>query len=891
MNILEWHTIKSDGVFNELNASKNGLSSEEAKLRLEKYGYNTIQIEKKISVLDLFLSQFKNLIVLILIIAAIVSGVLGYVQHEDEYFFDAILIITIVIANAVFGFVQEYKAEKSIEALKKMSAPLATLLRNGEEVQLKASEVVPGDIVILREGDVVPSDARIIEAISCYVDESALTGESVPAHKEAGEVESTAQLADRCNMLYMNTAITRGKATAIIVTTGMNTEIGKIAKEIASVEEEKSHFEIEVEDLGKKIAIGVFAIVVIVAGTEFLLRNGDPVIIFLIAVSLAVAAIPEGLPAIVTLALAMGTRKMLHQNVLMRRLATVQNLGSVDLICTDKTGTLTENKMTVTKIYHQDNIVDITGKGFDIKGNFSINGNAASLKEFELLLTCAALCNDAKKTSSGFKGDPTEIAVLVPTYKAGYDVEKEILTYKRVDEVPFSSERKMMATINEMETGHVLFAKGAPEIVLDKCDYIYEKGKIKKLDDTTKKKITEAYEKMASEALRVLAFAYREVKLSDYDDAEQLEEKLVFLGLMGMIDPPREGVKEAIASCRSAGIRVVMITGDNHLTASAIGKELGFSGKSIAMEELDKLSDKELREIVEKIDIYARTSPAHKVNILKALKENGHIVAMTGDGVNDAAALKNSDVGIAMGIRGTEVTKEASHMVLLDDNFISIRNAIAHGRAIFDNIRKFVAYLLAANSTEVMVIFFASLFGFGLPLAAVHLLWINLLTDGLPALALGIDPPAKDIMKRKPRPKEERIIDNRMVMFILAIGISATIVILSMFHMVEFKDLVEAQTLVFTAFVLFEMGKVYLTRWYYKVDLFTNKWLHVAVLTSILLQLAVIYTPLSQYFRVKALDSNDWTIIGVGFVVFMVLSIVLLKIGENITKKELYSTS
>lgn len=884
--MIEWHATSLKEIMKELGTQKQGLGSEEANLRLSKFGKNVIEIEKKISLLDLFLDQFKNMVVIILIVAAIISGVLGYVQHEEEYFFDAILIILIVLANAIFGFAQEYKAEKSIEALKKMSTPSATVMRNGKETEVSAFEVVPGDILILKEGDKVAADARIMEVASCYIDESMLTGESVPSHKIAAEVNKDAPLADRTNMAYMNTSVTRGKATAIVVSTGMKTEVGKIAKEIAGVVEEQSQFEIEVGDLGKKIAKGIFLIVLVVAITEFLIRNSDPVTIFLIAVSLAVAAIPEGLPAIVTLALAIGTRQMLKQNALMRRLATVQNLGAINIICTDKTGTLTENKMTVRELYDNSTMFQVTGNGWETEGKFLDGNGKSDTKKLDKLITCAVLCNDSRKEREIFKGDPTEAAVLITGYKAGIDIEKLKEHAKRMDEAPFSSDRKMMTTVNYFEGKITSFTKGAPEIIVENCSQIYVNGKARKLKEDDKKAIKEKYEKMASGALRVLGFAYREIDGTKYNEAEELENNMIFLGLMGMIDPPRSGVKEAIMECRNAGIRVVMITGDNKLTAAAIGKELGFDGRAISGDEIDKLSKEEFGKIVEEINIYARTSPSHKVNILKTLKEKGHVVAMTGDGVNDAAALKNSDVGIAMGIRGTEVTKQASDMVLLDDNFISIRNAIAQGRAIFDNIRKFVAYLLAANSAEVMVIFFASILGFGLPLAAVHLLWINLLTDGLPALALGIDPPAKDIMKRKPKKIEERIIDSRMILFILAIGVSATVVILGIFHTVELKDIIKAQTLAFTAFVLFEMGKVYITRWYYKVDLLSNKWLHVAVALSIILQLAVLYGPFSQYFRVVPLQVSDWEILGIGFAGFMVLSFVLLKVEEIFRRKK-----
>ncbi len=888
---MEFHSQSVEDAYAELKSGRNGLTSQEAQMRLATYGKNIIQLEKKISPFKIFINQFKNLPVILLIIAAIISAVLGILStdHEakEEAFIDSFLIFTILIANALFGFAQEYKAEKSIEALKKLSAPKATVLRDGEEVDIPATDVVPGDVLVLQEGDRIAADARVIESISLYADESILTGESAPVSKEAGAMAPTAALAERKNMIYMSTSVTRGKGLALVVHTGLKTEVGNIADEIANAEEKTTPFQEETEELGKKIAYAVFGIIVLVAATEFILRGADIFLVFIIAISLAVAAIPEGLPAVVTLALAIGTNKMLKQNALMRKLATVQNLGSLDVICTDKTGTLTENTMTVTRIYHGKMQMQVGGKGRELVGAVECGGKTCNMGDIDLLLRCAVLCNDARITLSGhemhFRGDPTEMAVLIPAYKMHYDVDAVRTKYKRVGEIPFSSDRKMMTTINELHGVRHAYVKGAVEIVLGKCTRIEENGKIRKITDADRTRIMDENDSMASGALRVLAFAYKEEveAISEKD----VEKDLVFVGLMGMIDPPREGVREAINDCRSAGIRVVMITGDNKLTAQAIGSELGFAGPALTGSELDALTDEQIKQTVEKTDIYARTSPKHKVLILNTLKANGHTVAMTGDGVNDAPALVRSDVGIAMGIRGTEVAKQASDMVLLDDNFISIRNSIELGRGIFDNIRKFVAYLLGANFAEVLVVFLAAMLGLGLPLLAAHLLWINLLTDGLPALALGVDPPAKNIMRRKPRKKADGIINRDTIYLIITMGTVAALIILAIFAYYEPDlHLERAQTMVFTSFVMFEMVKVYLVRQRYHTSELSNKWLHIAVISSILLQVLVIYSPLNAFFKIVPLGTNDWFIIGIGMAVFTVAVMILQKLERFIIK-------
>ncbi len=872
-----WHAEAAEGVFRRVGSGPRGISVEEAAERLASRGRNTIAIKKEVSPLRIFVNQFRNTLVLLLLAAALVSFILSFVDPEEADIFDAILIFAIVVANACFGFIQEYRAEKSIEALTRMSAPRAAVIRGGKEIVIDSEDVVPGDVLVLREGDKVAADARIFECFSLFTDESSLTGESVPVSKGAGALQPGVPVAERTNMAFMNTVVTRGRANAVVVETGLRTEVGMIAREIAEAPEKVTQFQLEIEDIGKKVSILTLGILAVIAATEFIMGTGDLLFIFMTAVALGVAAIPEGLPAVVTLSLSIATNRMVKQKALMRRLSTVQDLGSVDVICTDKTGTLTENVMTVTRIYLDGESFEITGTGHDLRGEFiPLSGGREG--DIEPLLRCAALCNDAEAGEGGFKGDPTEIAVLIPAIKAGMDVTALRSASRRVGEVSFSADRKLMSTANSDGKRTSAYVKGAPEVLLERCTSIMIRGRSKKITPKDREHILGHNNQMAASALRVLAFATRDSPPSM--DEEGLEHGLTFLGLMGMIDPPREGVKEAVEDCRRAGIRVIMVTGDNRYTAEAVGRELGFGPKTMAGAEMDALGEEGLSRAVEQIDIYARTSPKHKVMLLKALRANNHVVCMTGDGVNDAGAIKNADVGIAMGIRGTEVTKQASDIIVLDDNFITIRNAISEGRGTFDNIRKFVVYLLGANIAEVLIVFLATILSLGISAKiAIQLLWINLVTDGLPALALGVDPPARGIMRRAPRRKGERMVDARTIYLLAAIGVSATAAILAVYaHMLSFGDAIKAQTVLFVTFVMLEMLTVYIVRWRFGAGLLSNGYLHIAVAVSLALEFAVINPPLNTYFGTVPLGIGELEEIAAGLVAYLAILAVLLRL-------------
>ncbi|WP_435346722.1 cation-translocating P-type ATPase [Haloarchaeobius sp. HRN-SO-5] len=835
---MEWHTEQREAVYDELDTSEAGLTGDEAARRLEDVGPNEIQTEERRGPLRVFLAQFSSALIWVLLVAAGLSVAVGHTV-------DAVLIGIILLANGIFGFVQEYRAEQSLEALREMAAPDVVVRRDGEETTIAATGLVPGDVILLEQGDVVPADARLVDGRSPELDEAPLTGESVPVSKSTEPLPSETPLAERANMLYRGTNVTRGRAVGVVVTTGMETEMGAIATELLSAEDPRTPLQRSLDTLGRRLGIGVIGLAAIVV--PFLVLGGTSLVqAGLTAISLAVAAIPEGLPAIVTLTLALGVRQMADENALVRRLPAVEALGAVDVVCTDKTGTLTEGEMRVQRGWVYDATVAL-GEGDD--------GSTDGDDRVERLLEIGAVCNDATAES----GDPTERALVVAAEDHGIDVSALRDRREREDEVPFSSQRKRMATVHD----GVVYVKGAPEVVLDRSTRVLTDDGPVELDEAGRARVEEEVEDFANDALRVLAFAYKET-----DDEGGTEENLVFVGLQGLRDPPREEVADAIDETHRAGIDVKMITGDNALTARAIATEIGIDSDVMTGSEVADVDDETLRRRVEEVDVFARAEPVHKVSILQALQANGYSVAMTGDGVNDAPALKNADVGISMGIRGTDVAKQASDIILLDDNYATIRNAIRRGRKIFDNIWKFVAYLLSANAAEVALVFIASLFGY-LILPAVQLLWINLLTDGLPALALGTDP-AGDVMNREPRERDTGIVDRDMLSLVVGAGLVVTAVMLGLtFYTLDGAPSVTpyAMTMVFTGFVVFEFLKLYVVRWVRDTPVVSNPWLALSVVASLVLHLSVLYTPLSQYFGTVPLSTSDWSVLGAALLV------------------------
>ncbi|AGB15936.1 cation transport ATPase [Halovivax ruber XH-70] len=834
------HAHPTEQVLDALETEIAGLSTDEAQHRLDAYGENEIVRSGGRSPLDIFLAQFDSVLIWVLLFAALLSTWAGQTV-------DAVLIVIIVGANGIFGFFQDYRAERSLESLRELAAPTATVRRDGEPSEIEATELVPGDAIVLRSGDVVPADARVISETDLNVDEAALTGESVPVSKTTTAVEADTPLAERKGMVYKATNVTRGKGAAVVTATGMATEVGDIAGELAGTEETETPLQSELDDLGRSLGIGILLLSALVAPL-LILRGTGAVQAALTAVSLAVAAIPEGLPAVVTLTLAIGVRGMADENALVRRLPAVEALGSVDVICTDKTGTLTRGEMTVRRLWVNDAVV----AGDEVTHETESAGTHDPTDREALLVRIGALCNDA--TLEG--GDPTEVALVEAADRRGLDVEGLRTAHPRSDEIPFSSDRKWMGTVHD-DVGYV---KGAPEIVVENCDRVLTAEGAKTLTDAGRERIASRVEAFADDALRVLGMATCE----QVADADDLRDGLTFVGLVGMIDPAREEVADAIAATERAGIDVKMVTGDNVRTATAVGETLGFESTVLEGREIESMADDELRERVDHVDVFARTSPEHKVRILRALQARGHRVAMTGDGVNDAPALKNADVGVAMGVRGTDVARQSADVVLLDDNYATIERAVERGRAIFDNVWKFVAYLLSANAAEVAIVFVASLYGY-LLLPAVQLLWINLLTDGLPALALGADPGSEDVMDRPPRGAGRGIVDREMLEVIGATAAVTTVVVLGLAAYAlggASETTAYAMTMVFTAFVVVEFEKLYVIRRLRETPTVTNPWLAAAIATSLVAQLAVLYTPLNRYFGTVALGPADWGILG-----------------------------
>ena len=882
----KWYTRTAREAIDFWRTDQNdGLTSSEVKTRIADFGYNEMVEKQKTPWWKRFFAQFQDFMVLVLLAATLISAFLG------EYV-DSATILAIVMINAVLGFVQEHRAEKSMDALKTMVAPMARVIRNGLLQQIAAREMVPGDIMALESGDKIAADARLIDVQNMEVDEATLTGESLPVRKVVDkEYEESSPLGDRKNMVYAGTSIVKGRGKAVVCATGMATEVGRIADMIQDVEQESTPLEQRLDSLGRWLVWGCLIICIVVVITGVL--KGEPLLLMCMAgISLAVAAIPEGLPAIVTVALALGVQRMIKRNAIVRKLPAVETLGCTTVICSDKTGTLTQNAMTVKKIFVAGSIYDITGTGYEIKGNFLLNKQEFDPTKDKCLLHCleiGVLCNNSilKQNNIGItglwrrgaqgswsiEGDPTEGAIVIAAAKANIWRSVVEKNQQRLAEIPFESERCRMSVIYEKSNKNIIYVKGAPDVILDMCQYYSSNNGELALSPATKAEILAENEKMTDQALRVLAVAYRQItKVEASHVSGDLEKNLVFVGLIGMIDPPRQEVKPAIALCRQAGIKTIMITGDHRNTAVAIAKELQMfkedKNQALTGNELDALNDTELSEIINRVTVYARVSPAHKLRIVRALKRQGHIVAMTGDGVNDAPAIKEADIGIAMGVAGTDVTKEAASMVLADDNFATIVAAVEEGRGIYDNIRKFIRYLLSCNLGEVLTMFIATIAGLPLPLLPVQILWVNLVTDGLPAMALGVDPNNHDIMNRPPRNPKESVFSRGLSRKIIARGLQIGISTVFVFAMVYFlkNDLAEARTMAFCTLVFSQMFHVFDCRSesynVFEIGIFRNKYLILATVCSLFMQLLVVYHPFMQgVFTTVPLGMVDWVVI------------------------------
>jgi P-type Ca2+ transporter type 2C len=842
----------------------SGLARAEAKRRLGEYGPNELEIARAVAPWKLLLDQFKNVLILILLAAVGLSIVLG---HATE----AIVIGAIVLLAALLGFVQEFRAERAIEALRRMAAPTATVLREGEEVDVPARELVPGDVLLLHAGDKVPADGRLAEAVNLRVEESALTGESLPVEKETAELEADdLSVGDRTSMVYAGTAIAYGRGSAVVVATGMETEFGGIARMLESIERSKTPLQLSLDRVAVMLARAAFVVVLLVVSLG--LVRGQPVLdMLLFGTALAVAVVPEALPAVITISLTLAAQRMVKRNALVRRLHAIETLGSVSVICTDKTGTLTRDEMTVRKVVVAGELLEVSGAGYETEGEFSRNGSQANppppLVE---ALQAAALASDAQLLpgeSDGqlqMRGDPTEGALLVAAAKAGLDLSELQARFPRVDEIPFTSESKRMTTLHETPEGVIACAKGAPEVILASCTRQVTATGETEFDDDDRKAVLETAQALAGEAMRVLAVARRSAATR-----ANAERNLTLLALVGMIDPPRPEAKYAVERCRQAGVTPVMITGDHPLTAEAIARELDIltDGRAVTGAELESMDDPELAREIEAIQVYARVSPVHKLRVVTALQQGDHTVAMTGDGVNDAPALKKADIGVAMGITGTDVAKEAAAMTLTDDNFASIVAAVEEGRGVFANIKKYLMYLLAANLGEIGLLLGASLLGKPLPLSAVQILYVNLATDGLPALALSVDPPERGLMRRPPRSRREGIFTRPVVTLIAVGGVWSTLVTLALFvwALSAGRVLSEAMTMTFASLVLIEFFKAYSFRSDRGTALerpFANTWLNLAILWELMLLALVINVPfLQEAFGTRALSLETWLLV------------------------------
>jgi len=867
MQQRDWHAMSPDSVVAALDSSETGLDDDEARRRLEEYGENVLQEVGGPNALRLFLRQFANVLVCVLIVAAAVSVAVG--EHLD-----AAAIMAIVILNAVFGFLQEYRAEQAVEALRKLASPTAMVLRCGQQTQVQASEVVPGDVLVLESGAKVAADARLLQAVNLQADESLLTGESVPVEKASEALRSRLAVADRANMVYMGTNISYGRGRAVVLNTGMTTEMGQIAEQVQAPEITRTTLEVKIARLAKGLTIGITVLgaALFVVG---LIAQRDPIEMFMMAVSLAVSAIPEGLPAVVTLSLALAVRRMANRNAIVKRLAASETLGSTTVICSDKTGTMTANEMTVARIYADGRFLEVSGVGYQPEGDIRLDGEAVALEDWPVLARLAqvgVLCNDADLVRTDevwdVVGNPTEGALLPLARKIGLDEQELRQQVPRLHEVPFDSERKRMSTVHPTTDDALLVAiKGAPEVLLERCTHLLTNAAVTELEPQRVEQTLSAAAQMAADALRVLAFAYRLAPAdADLRDPEAVESELVFIGLVGMIDPPRPEVPEAIRVCEQAGVRVIMLTGDHKITAAAVARQIGLlqDGDGVVTgDEVEQMDEQELAREVEQIAVYARVAPAHKVRILRALQDCGHVVGMTGDGVNDAPALKRSDIGVGMAQKGTDVTREVSDIVLADDNFSTIVAAVEEGRVVYDNIRKFARFLLSANFDEFVTISVAILLGWPLPLLPLQILWINIVTDGLPALALGVGPAEEAVMRRPPRdPRENMLADMLPYLVVAALVAAACALTAFRWELLATGDVVMARTLVLTQVVCFELFLVFNCQsdrasvWTLG---FRNRALVGAVLLSALMHVCLVYLPFTQrVFKLGPMGLADW---------------------------------
>jgi Ca2+-transporting ATPase len=882
-----WYRLPAPEVLQRLGSSaEKGLSADEAAGRLRRYGPNELEQAHRVSAWAVLAAQFKNLLIVILIIAVLLSAFLG---HAIE----AIAIGVIVLFAALLGFYQEYRAERALEALQQMAAPTAAVLRDGQELNIAARDVVPGDIVYLRAGDKIPADGRLIEAVNLQDDEAALTGESVPVEKQtAALTEGEPAVADRTNMVYAGTIVTYGRGRAVIVATGMATEFGRIAESLQSVVQSKTPLQQSLERVAKILARVALAIVVVIVGLG-LLRDQALLDMIIFGIALAVAVVPEALPAVVTISLALGVQRMARRNALVRRLPAVETLGSVSVVCSDKTGTLTKDEMTVRKIFVAGKQLEVSGAGYAPEGVFTHDGKEVEATgPLAVLLQGAVLASDARLvevehggTEDGaggafqwrIKGDPTEGALVVAAAKAGLHKSQLEDKFPRVNEIPFTSESKRMTTLHGADHSTVAYAKGAPEVILRSCSAALHDDGIVPIDTAFREVILTAAHGMAEHALRVLAVAYKpDATLAD------AEREMIFLGLMGMIDPPRPEAKAAIETCTRAGIRPIMITGDHPTTAAAVARELGLitTQAVVTGADLDRMDERDFAREVANIAVYARVSPAHKLRIVTALQDRGDRVAMTGDGINDAPALRKADIGIAMGISGTDVTKEAAAMTLTDDNFASIVAAVEEGRGVFENIKKYLMFLLSSNLGEIVLLAGASALGWPLPLSAVQILYVNLATDGLPALALAVDPHEPDLMRRPPQDPRTGLFTRPVVTLMVVGGLWSALVNLCLFGWAlgSGRSLAQAMTMVFTGLVLIEFFKAYNFRSDRRSALirpFANKWLNRAIAWELSLLVAVIYLPfLALALGIFRLAWADWLVVtGVALTIFPVLEL------------------